>query len=401
MNTAVSPNFSQTPLDASLPPDVIVGMTWGPFRYRKYPVFSRPWFLWRLLAFAVAIVLYGVLAALGQLLGGATPANAAITGAYFVFGSLLMFTVGPALATWVRHRRFGHAREGWMVVASVVLGVVASLGADAWASGSMKKSMRMKEVPRAERKIGDLDQAMLGLAGIGFLFLYFAGGGGLAALAYFSERRRLRARGAHLARLDADMRLSILQAQVEPHFLFNTLASIRPLIRQDAGRAEAAIDAFARHLRETLPRMRAQSGTAASTLGQQVDICASYLDVMQVRMDERLQTEIVVPPETRGLEFPPLMLLSLVENAIKHGLEPKPGRGRVRIEAQTAGRALRVDVVDDGVGLKQGLSAGLGLSNIREQLAMRFADEATLSVTTRPEGGTIAGITIPLRPSIS
>jgi sensor histidine kinase YesM len=285
------------------------------------------------------------------------------------------------------------------VVAAVVLGVVAAMGADTWASRGIVTSLKPKEVPASERKIGDLDKSLLTLASLGFGFVYFACGGGLAVPAYFSERRRLAARSAHMARLETDMRLAVLQAQIEPHFLFNTLASIRPLIRQDAGRAEAAVDAFAAHLRHTIPQMRAHSGTAASTLGQQVDICASYLTLMHVRMDARLRTEIVVPNQWRALEFPPLMLLSLVENAIKHGLEPKPGPGWVRIQAEATNAALQVCVIDDGVGLNDGLSAGLGLSNIREQLAVRFAGRAHLSIVARPEGGTVAGITIPLSPA--
>jgi sensor histidine kinase YesM len=113
-------------------------------------------------------------------------------------------------------------------------------------------------------------------------------------------------------------------------------------------------------------------------------------------MDSRLRSEIVVPDQCRALEFPPLMLISLVENAIKHGLEPKPGPGWIRIEAEATDTTLQVRVTDDGVGLVNGLSAGLGLSNIRGQLAVKFAGRAKLTVVARPEGGTVAGITIPL-----
>jgi hypothetical protein len=371
-------------------------MTWGPFRYRRYRVFSLPWLKSRFLVSAIAVSLYGSLIVLGQLVGGATPANAGITAAYFIVGAQLMLTIGPALATWVRYRRLENRREGWAVVAAVVLGVAAGMCADAWASRGIMNTLKTKDVPPSERKIGDWDKSLIVLSNLAFGFGYFACGGGLAALAYFSERRRLGARRAHMERLETDMKLAVLQAQIEPHFLFNTLASIRPLIRQDAGRAEAAIDALAAHLRDTIPRMRAHSGTATSTLGQQVDICASYLTLMHVRMDARLRSEIVVPDQWRALEFPPLMLLSLVENAIKHGLEPKPGPGWVRIQAEATEAALQVCVIDDGVGLNDGLGAGLGLSNIREQLAVKFAGRARLSVVARPEGGTVAGITIPL-----
>jgi len=255
----------------------------------------------------------------------------------------------------------------------------------------------MKEVPEHEQKISDLDQAKIAIFGLLGGFLYFAVGGGLASLAYFSERRRLRARAAHLAQLDSDMRLAVLQAQVEPHFLFNTLASIRPLIRQDAAQAEAALDALADHLRATIPQMCEQSRTVVSTLGQQLDICTSYLKVMQVRMGARLQQEISVPDELRALAFPPLMLLSLVENAIKHGVEPKPGPGRICLQAEVLATQLLVRVIDDGVGLKDGLSSGIGLANVREQLDVRYGSEAWLKVAASREGGTVAEIMVPLR----
>jgi signal transduction histidine kinase len=319
-----------------------------------------------------------------------------IASGYFIIGVFVMCSFGPVLATWVRHRGFSRKGEAWSILAVLVIGLIVNAGADSWSSGKMEQSLNLKQVPAAERKIGELDDAMLAMGKAMGIFLYFAFGGGLATLAYFSERRRLEARGAHVARLESDMRLAVLQAQIEPHFLFNALAAIRPLIRQDAERAEAAFDALAEHLRATIPQMRAQAGAVASTLGQQLEICASYLKVMQVRMGERLHTEIAVPNELRALEFPPLMLLSLVENAIKHGIEPKPGPGRIVIQAVADGSMLRVRVADDGAGLKDGLSTGLGLANIREQLKVKFAGRARLGIAAQPSGGTVAEITVPL-----
>ena len=382
-------------LDQVLPPEVIAGMTWGPFRYRRYPVFSLPWLMGRLYVSCMVVGIYGALSALAQKGAGESWRDAWQSTGYFFIGFMLMLTVGPALASLVRYRGFSTKPEGWAVVAAVALGFIAGMGADAWSSNQIKKSLHYdKEVPAAERKISTLDEATLKLANLGAGFLYFACGGGLAALAYFSERRRLSARASHLGQLEANMRLAILQAQVEPHFLFNTLAAIRPLIRQDANRAEAAIDAFSNHLRATIPQMREQS--VVSTLGQQIDICESYLTLMQVRMGSRLWVEIQVPAEMRALEFPPLILLSLVENAIKHGIEPKPGAGQIEVQAAVTGSTLQVSVADDGAGLKDGLNSGLGLSNIREQLKVRFAERAALSIAARPEGGTLAEVAIPL-----
>lgn len=381
---------------APLPPDVIAGMTWGPFGYRRYPVFSRPWLLWRTVFATLAICLYGMLALVGHVAAGDGWARALMGTGYFVAGCVLMVTAGPAVATWVRSRGWNERTEARAVIVSVVLGFAGAGAADWWSSRGIESSLQGVQVPVAERKVSDLDEAKIVLFDILGGFLYFAVGGGLASLAYFSERRRMRARAEHLARLDSDMRLAVLQAQIEPHFLFNALASIRPLIGQDAARAEAALDALADHLRATIPQMREQSRAGVSTLGQQVDICASYLTVMQVRMGARLQVEFEVTDGLKALAFPPLMLLSLVENAIKHGIEPKPGPGTVKVAARATGTELTVSVRDDGAGLRQGLSSGLGLANVRAQLEVRHGARARLTVAAQPEGGTVAEIVVPL-----
>jgi sensor histidine kinase YesM len=145
-------------------------------------------------------------------------------------------------------------------------------------------------------------------------------------------------RARELARLrqeknEADLRLTVLQAQVEPHFLFNTLASIHSLIRPDPIRAEATIEALVDHLRATMPKFRAEIGSTHSTLAQQIEVCWSYLAVMKVRMGHRLRYAVDVPECLRSHTFPPLMLISLVENAIKHGIEPSPSGGNIVMSA--------------------------------------------------------------------
>src|SRR6185369_16336813 len=121
-----------------------------------------------------------------------------------------------------------------------------------------------------------------------------------------------------------------------------------------------------------------------STLGEQFAICASYLELMKVRIGERLRVEISLPEELRDVPFPPLLLISLVENAIKHGVEPKPGVTRVLLSARTiehtAGKRLEVQVEDDGAGLTLGMGEGTGLANIRAQLLTRFASAASLEL---------------------
>lgn len=389
-------------LNQPLPPDVVTGVIWGPFCYRRYPVFSLRWLALRTLVTCTAVLIYGVLSLLawGSLLGRWGDAWAIV--GYFATGFCIMLFVGPALATWARYQRWSLRWEGVAVVAAAIIGISVAACADDWASSRMMPLMKLTPAPKVRARTGpDLSKAQLTLAGLAGLGIYVVSGGGLAAVAYFSERRRIAARQALMAQLDTDMRLAVLQAQIEPHFLFNTLASIRPLIRKDAVQAETALDALADHLRATIPLLREQSRSVVSTLGQQLDICASYLVLMQVRMGSRLHHEVLASPELRGCEFPPMLLLSLVENAIKHGIEPRPGPGRVVLQAAVGEHELRVSVTDDGQGLQSGLSGGLGLANIREQLQVRYGSKARLTVAARAEGGTVAQIAIPLNTPVA
>ncbi len=188
----------------------------------------------------------------------------------------------------------------------------------------------------------------------------------------------------------------MLQAQVEPHFLFNTLASVRALVRQDPAQAEATLDALVDYLRATIPRLRDGEQALHSTLGQQLDLCASYLELMRLRTAGRLQYAIEAGPDLRVLPFPPLLLISLVENAVKHGIEPKRGPGRIVIDVVREADALTVAVTDDGVGLQPGVGGGLGLANVRAQLETRYAGRAAFALTSAPGSGARAELRIPL-----
>lgn len=205
---------------------------------------------------------------------------------------------------------------------------------------------------------------------------------------------RLKHLQADKARIEAELRL--LQAQVEPHFLFNTLASVRALVRQDPALAESTLDALATHLRATIPKLRDDEALLHSTLGQQLDICASYLALMKLRIGGRLDYAIDAAQELRARPYPPLLLMTLVENAVKHGIEPKSGPGRIDVRAAVEGDALVVEVVDDGVGLQPGSGGGVGLANVRGQLAMRYGGHASFRISGRAGEGARAVIRTPL-----
>jgi LytS/YehU family sensor histidine kinase len=214
---------------------------------------------------------------------------------------------------------------------------------------------------------------------------------GLAALAREQELARAQAQ-----RREAELRLSVLAAQVEPHFLFNTLAGVRSAIATDPARASEMIDRLVDYLRAAIPRLRSDGG-AQATLGGQLDIVRAYLGLMAARMP-RLQFDIDAPAALLAAPFPPLMLISLAENAVKHGVEPKIGPVRVAVQAtRTDGGLLEVTVADDGAGF--GASAGgsgLGLTNIRERLQQMYPGRASFTLRARPEGGVAATLSVPM-----
>jgi signal transduction histidine kinase len=194
----------------------------------------------------------------------------------------------------------------------------------------------------------------------------------------------------------AQAQLQALRAQVEPHFLFNTLAGVRSAITSDPARAAALIDSLADYLRAAIPRLRSDGG-AEATLAGQVDIARAYLALMVARMP-RLSFSIELPADLGALGCPPLMLVSLVENAIKHGAEPKVGPVHVALQAQldALGR-LQVSVSDDGAGFGASVGGtGIGLANIRERLHQMHGERAALVLRARPEGGVCATLTWPI-----
>lgn len=194
-------------------------------------------------------------------------------------------------------------------------------------------------------------------------------------------------------------RLQVLQAQVEPHFLFNTLAAVDYLIETEPPRASQMQKALITYLRGALPQMREES----STLGREMRLIRSYLDLIKMRIEDRLQIEIAVPASLEHAEFPPMVLQSLVENAVKHGIEPKTEGGRIRVAAGATGSQLWVEVSDTGVGVADGdlfdaptAGTGIGLQNIRERLSMLYPGKSRLMLRSDPTTGTVVKITVPL-----
>jgi len=400
------------PLDQALPADVFARNHSGSASYFAFPVFSRPWFWRRSRIFGTIATVFGIFQGVGVGVALRDTQWGAISALFSALIWIAIVTAGPAFATAVRHARWPQRVERIAVVLAIAAGLGVSFAgqelANQYSRAFLKERLIEARILPDNRNFAAPDNPFgLAFAIVWQAFIFIGLGGGPALVTYFGEQRRWQ-EGQRLRELDslrqqkseADLRLTVLQAQVEPHFLFNTLASVRSLVQQDPPRAEATIDALVDHLRATMPKMRGDTGEVSPTLSDQIEVCASYLALMQVRMGERLQYRVDVPAELRALSFPPLILISLVENAIKHGVEPKPGGAMVWIRAELAGwgegQRLSVSVEDDGVGLRPGLSDGVGLSNVRAQLAARFGDRASLTLIGQQGGGTCATVRVPV-----
>ncbi len=198
----------------------------------------------------------------------------------------------------------------------------------------------------------------------------------------------------HTVRLELQMtqaRVQSLRAYIEPHFLFNTLANIQQLYRTAPERGRAMLVNFIAYVRAALPRMQHER----TTLGQDVALARAYLSVLQVRMGSRLRVHFDTPEPLLALPFPPLSLSTLVENAIKHGVNPLPEGGAITVTARLIDDQLRVDVIDTGAGLRTSGGTGSGLANLRARLATLYGNSASLALQSNEPRGIRATILLP------
>ena len=237
---------------------------------------------------------------------------------------------------------------------------------------------------------------------IGDCLYWLAIGSGIA-LIYALQRRAARASEAlHQAEVDhvalskqmLEAQLQLMRAQVEPHFLFNTLANVKRLCQTDVQGGVTMLNNLLRYLRAALPHMREPD----TTLGQEVDLVQAYLALLKIRMGPRLRFAIDVPPELRNVAFPPVMILTLAENAIKHGLNPSEHGGAIGVRATLRDGRLVVRVADTGVGFGGAATGGtgVGLANTRARLAAIFGEGASLELEANEPSGVLAVIEVPL-----
>jgi|HubBroStandDraft_6_1064221.scaffolds.fasta_scaffold452301_2 sensor histidine kinase YesM len=236
---------------------------------------------------------------------------------------------------------------------------------------------------------------------LGYLWPRYALLAGLLTVAFELHRREMAkladARQAERdeALAEGDMieaQLQVLQARVEPHFLFNTLANVRRLYQQDRVGGRLMLESVTRYLQVALTKLREPD----TTLQQEADLVRAYLDIQRIRMGERLDFSVDVPQSLADHPIPSMILLTLVENAIKHGLNPSLRGGAVRVSATRRGMQLTVTVADNGRGFRSGSGGGTGLANIRARLETRYGSQARVHLENNETGGATAKVVLPL-----
>ncbi|MFZ6871717.1 sensor histidine kinase [Undibacterium sp. Di27W] len=422
-------------------------------RARSYPVFSRTWFRYRAQAWLGLFAIVDLLVVLVSLLIGADLSKAAVAFVPLTVGGTALHLIGPASAVWVRNQAYASKKEAILLALALLLGGAVSYGIFSGSNyltkyvvsggkdvsfaigGSITATDKYDKSDKAEQKnaapaasvnqspisansanearpeIKKIEQsaalkAILQAFSLLMAFAIVAYTGGAVDLWYFfRQKKRLieamrqqELSAAQEARREAELRLSVLAAQVEPHFLFNTLAGVRSAILTEPQRATAIVDHLVDYLRATIPQMRSDGSSAQARLKQQLEAASAYLGLMQARIP---RLSYSVDSEVSDAALPPLMLISLVENAVKHGVEPKVGAVHVAVHAkkiqQDSVDMLELTVADNGVGFAATSSGtGIGLANIHERLASMYGARASLVLKARADGGVAATILLPL-----
>jgi two-component sensor histidine kinase len=404
---------------------------WGA-QAHNYPTFSPTWFRYRALSFWVPLAFIGVMltsaAMFSQEMSTGKPQITFLDASLDMCCYAALFFLGRWFAMLVYKRHWPQRKEAIGVIVAIILGAVLSTGLNEvndnfriqraqvekpryqeQQTSAAAKEGQPKEGVAATDKPQKTDHADLSrtFGRLFWLIMIVWWGGTSDLIEYFRQRNALKdltlqqeLEQAKLGRNEAEMRLSVLAAQIEPHFLFNTLTGVRSAIISDPERGIEIIDNLVDYLRATIPQMRDDANTSQVSLGAQLDAARAYLGVMRARLP-RLSFSVVCDPGLRNQSVPPLMLISLVENAVKHGIEPKPGPTRIdvlakKIDDEDNGQ-IELIVTDDGMGFSGSTSgSGIGLANIRERLSQMYGKRASLSLKARGEGGVIATISLPV-----
>lgn len=297
-----------------------------------------------------------------------------------LFVMLMLTHVGETMSV-IMVRRFGSTPPKRVVLAYVLIYAIVGMGLGTWVA------FRLAVWLEAETSQAWVELMLVPPAEVAL----FAIGVWVRDVHVTQWKRRVaeqaaRAERAEMGRKLAEAQLAMMQAQIEPHFLYNTLASVQYLVRHDSRAADFLLTQLIRYLRHAMPRLR----QTMSTLEQEFELADAYLQIARLRMGGRLSVTVELPAALHEVPFPPLILQTLVENALKHGVEPKPGDARIEVSAERRDGVVLLQVTDNGVGLgatKATAGSGTGLPNIRERLQGIYGDLASLSVVGNPAGG--------------
>lgn len=398
----------QAGLEAPLPPGMATKLAGWSARAQQYPIFSKTWFVYRMRGFRAPLLMFGLVVLV--LLAVIPPPGPGenLMRFYLTFPALWMVVatalmLGRGLAVLVHRRRWSPRREAAGIVCALLFGVLVAMAITPFvrtggqpAQGRAPTAQEIEEA-RETRLINMIIwlPVVAWLAGPFDLAAYFRQRGLLREAVLQAEAERYKHE-----RNEVEMQLAVLASQVEPHFLFNTLSGVRAAMLSDPERGIVMIDHLITYLRSTIPQLRADRASSAVPLGAQLDSVQAYLGVVAARMP-RLGVHVDCPPELRDAAIPPLMLISLAENAVKHGIEPKKGPATIRVAASRieadGAPGLALTVTDDGVGFGAAAGSGIGLSNIRERLKHLYGGAAALSLRAHDAGGVTATIVLPLR----
>ena len=329
----------------------------------------------------------------------------AVAAAFLCLAATLLYVLSPGLDTWPRLLVF-HESVGLTIVACVLLLRHTRLFA------RFRSMTRWLLTGATSIPIGffvghqfaflllgePLRMAgYLGVSLVPILFTLVVGGLGLHSFSTREQLAREAAARSEAQRLAVESQLRLLRAQLEPHMLFNTLANLRSLLREDVDRAESMIDQLIVYLRSAL----AASQTESVSLSREFTQLRAYLDIMALRMGPRLFFRLELPAALEAITVPPMLLQPLVENAIKHGLEPKVGAGSIEVAARATAAGIEIRISDSGLGLPADegggpAGTGYGLQHVRERLLAVYGTAARLSLERRQPSGVSAVVFLPI-----
>lgn len=306
------------------------------------------------------------------------PFGRAIGAGFFVFA--ILAHVSETMSV-ILVRRFGSTPPRKVVLVFLLLYAIVGMGLGTWVAFRLATWLEA-ETSQAWVELIFVPPAWVSL----YAFLVWMRDVHVTQWKRRVAEQAARAERAEMGRKLAEAQLAMMQAQIEPHFLYNTLASVQYLVRHDSRAADFLLTQLIRYLRHAMPRLR----QTMSTLEQEFELADAYLQIARLRMGGRLSVTVELPAALHEVPFPPLILQTLVENALKHGVEPKPGSARIDVSAERRDGVVLLQVTDDGVGLgaaKATAGSGTGLPNIRERLQGIYGDLASLSVVGNPAGG--------------